>query len=213
MTQNQLPQVQACAVRVALLDSDGSPSGGASASYITDALVKCTVTPVYEDGAQVTEQNACGNTYLDYRSDDTLTRGDIELDFLTPDPKLHAILISQGSVLTGAWGEGWAYPPIGTLSGQLSLELWAKRINNGILDPSFPYARWAIPLCKNMRLGAREFSNTPQHSLINGQCYENENWFDGPANDWPSSSDRIAQWIPVTSLPTIDGTYDSVTAS
>lgn len=208
-----LPQVQACAVRVALLGSDGTPSGGASASYVSGALVKATLKPVYKDGAAIQEDGACGTSLVDYVSDDSLTRADIDLDFLTPDPLLHSILLSQGAVLTGAWGKGWAYPPIGTLSGQLSLELWAKQINNGVPDPNFPYARWVIPLVKGMRLGDREFSNTGQHSLLTGKCYENTNWFDGPANDWPAASDRIAQWIPAVSHPTIDCTYDTVVAS
>lgn len=208
-----LPQVQACAIRVALLDTTGKPTGGASASYVSNALVKATIKPVYQDGAEIKEDNACGTTLVDFLSDSTLVRADVDFDFLTPDPYLHSIFLSGGEVLTGAWGTGWAYPPIGVLTGQLSVEMWAKRINAGIADQTFPYARWVLPLVKNVRLGDRELSNTAQHSLLTGQCYENANWFDGPANDWPASSDRIAQWIPVATIPVIDCTYDAVTAS
>lgn len=196
-----LPQVQACAVRVSLLTTAGRAVGGASGSYMTSALVKATITPVYTDGAEIKEENACGRTFIDYISDDSFTRADVEFDFLAPDPLLHSILLSGGSVLTGAWGKGWAYPPIGALTGQLAVELWAKRIDNGIQDPTFPYAWWTLPLVKNCRIGAREFSNTTQHSTITGRAYENSQYFDGPGNDWPAASSRVAQWIPTAAIP------------
>ena len=197
-----LPQVSACATRVSLLTAAGLPIGGASGSYVSSALVKATLTPVYEDGEEIKEKNGCGVVVVDYVSDDTFTRCDLELDFLTPDPYLHSILISQGAVLSGAWGKGWAYPPIGALSGQLSVELWAKRIDNGVPDASFPYAWWTLPRVRNARLGAREFSNTVQHSIVTARCYENTQYYDGPANDWPAASSRCAQWIPAAALPT-----------
>lgn len=211
--QECVPQVQACAVRVAAIDASGFTVPGASSMYVTDALVKLTLKPVHEEGDEIKEKNACGTTAIDYKSPPSFTRADIDLEFLSTDPFLIDILVSGATVLTSGGLRGFAYPPVGVMSGQCSLELWAKRINNGILDPTAPYARWALPFVNNVRFGDRDFSSAAGHTLLTAEAHENTNWFDGPANDWPVASDRVAQWIPVASLPVIDCTYDTVAAS
>lgn len=205
--QRRVAQVMGCAIRVSTLDADGTPNGP---SYVTDCLSKLTITPSYTDGQEIKETNACGSNYIDFLADSTLDRCDIDLDLLLPDPALSDILLGGSkSIPVGAGAaEGWAMPPIGPITGQLAIEIWAQRVFNGILDPTYPYAWWAVPLAKNMRMGAREFSNTAQHNLITGQAYQNVNYFDGPGNDWPASSDRIAQWIPTATIP--DGTTGAV---
>jgi len=182
-------------------------------SYVSDCLSKFTCTPNYQAGQEIKEDNACGSTFIDYLAPASLTRGNLDIDLLAPDPNLLKMLSFASKRLTGAWGTGWAMPPLGAVSGQCAIELWALRINNGKLDPSFPYAHWIFPYVKNVQFGAKEFSNSAQHTLVTGECYENANFFDGPQNDWPTDSDRFAQWIPVTTLPTADGTFDTVVAS
>ncbi len=175
---------------------------GAGTSYVSDSLSKLTITPNYEEGDEITEKNACGTSYVDYLSPASLTRINIDLDFLTPDPNLINTISTETERLTGAWGVGWGYPAFGDVSGQCAIELWANRINNGKLDPTFPYAHWILPYVKNIRFGAREFSNTVQHTVLTAEGYENSNFFDGPANDWPTASDRAAMWVPTATLPT-----------
>lgn len=212
--QGKIPQVMGCIIRVSLLDDDGTPSAGLS-SYATDCLSKLTVTPTYTAGQEIKESNACGVSYIDFKAPDALTNAAVSLDLLAPDPILTTLLCPSTKKLNVASGvDGWAYPPIGALTGQCAIEIWAQRINNGVLDPVYPYARWLLPFVNNMQLGAREFSNTAQHSLFDGQAYESENFFDGPLNDWTHTSDRVAQWIPTATIP--DGTTGAaatVTAS
>jgi hypothetical protein len=207
------PQIKVCAIRVALLATDGKPAGGASSMYVSKALATATLSPQYDDGTETSEKNACGEVLLSDKTEPSFLRADISLDFLNTDPYLLSILQPQSDLLTGAWGEGWAMPPIGALSGQASLELWATKVNDGTTDLDYPYAWWAFPLVKNLKMGDKEYSANAQHTILTGQCYENSNWFDGPNNDWPTSSDRCAQWIPATTLPTIDCTFDNVVAS
>jgi hypothetical protein len=183
--------------------------------YVSDALAKATLTPVYDAGDEVKEKNACGATFIDVLADPTFVRADLSLDFLSPDPYLHAILLSQGVLLSPvSGGVGFAFPPIGQVTGNgVSIELFTQRMVDGALSTVHPYAHWALPRVKSLQLGARDFTNAAQHSLITGQCNENDNWFDGPLNDFDAESDRVAQWIPSDTLPTANCGPSTVVAS
>ncbi len=203
--EDNLPQVQACALRVTILEPSGVPLPGAGNVYTTDTLTELTATPVYEDADELTEKNACGTVCVNFTGDDSLKRADVALTICTHDPYLLAML-SDGDVLTDSGLHGFAMPPIGPLTGAgVSLELWSKRIDDGDLHDEFPYAWWVLPRVKNLRMGARTFSNGTALPQFTGRAGENPNWFDGPLNDWPVASDRIIQWFPVAALPTIDG--------
>jgi len=198
-------QLHVCAFRVCDLDVDGSPLVGAGSMYVSNALAVATLKPVYTAGAEIKEDNACGESIIDYLSDPNFVRADIDLDIITPDPYLHAILIANSVLLSPAGGgAGWAFPPVGVVSGNgVSLELFCKRVIGGSQSQVHPWAQWALPLVRSLQLGDRAMSGTAaQHSLITGQCNENANWGDGPANDFDAPSDRVAQWIPVDAIPT-----------
>jgi hypothetical protein len=199
-----IPQLFCCAIRVAALQANGQPAVG-GAMYVSNALQKATLTPIYNAGVEIKEDNACGATFIDVLADPTLVRADLSLDFLTPDPYLHSILLSQGVLLTdaGGGGVGFAYPPVGQVTGNgVSIELFTQRMVDGALSLVHPYAQWALPRVRSLQLGPRDFSNAAQHSIITGQCNENPAWINGPANDFDAESDRIAQWIPCDVIPT-----------
>ena len=215
MAENDcLPQVHACVIRVTALAADGGPLPGDDTMYVSDALTKLTLKPVYTDGDEIEEKNACGTVGVNYKGDDTFKRCDIDLELLTPDPYLHTLLASGGELLTANGGVGFAYPPLGAVTGNgVSIELWAKRIDDGSLDATNPYAWWVLPRIKNLRLGDREFSATAQKSPFVGQALENDFWYDGPLNDFDAASDRVAQWIPTDTLPTPTCGYVELVAS
>lgn len=203
--EDDLGQVQACAIRVTDLDPSGVPQPGASNIYTSEALTELTATPVYSDADEIEEKNACGAVCVNYTGDDSLKRLDVALTICTHDPWLNAML-SGGDVLTDGGINGFALPAIGPLRGNgVSIELWAKRVDDGDLHDEFPYAWWVLPKVKNLRYGAKTFNNGASLPQFTGRGYENANWYDGPLNDWPVSSDRALQWFPVASLPTIDG--------
>ena len=207
-----LPQVQACIIRVAKLNPDGTPLVGTDAGYISDALVSVAFEPEYQDGAEITQDNACGDRVIDYKAPDIFRWGNITLQLATPDPYLSAFL-SGGQVITGTAGDvdriGWQAPPLGTLEeNPISMELWAKRPDKatGSLDAGSPYARWAYPLVKNLRLGSWTHENGPILPEFTGQAFENPAWADGPWGDWAWASDRVVQWFPVTEASLPDAT-------
>lgn len=203
--EDNLPQVQGCALRVAVLDPSGVPLPGAGNLYTSDALTELAFTPVYADADEVEEKNACGTVCVSLTGDDSLKRGDVALTICTHDPYLLAML-GDGDVLSDGGINGFAMPPIGALSGPgVSLEVWSKRVDDGDLHDEYPYAWWVIPKVKNLRMGARTFNNGSALPQFTGRAYENPNWYDGPLNDWPVSSDRLIQWFPVAALPAISG--------
>lgn len=209
------PQVQACAIRVARLESDGVPLPGASNLYVSDALVTATFTPVYTDGEEIEEKTACGVVGVSHRSDDTFKRGDFSLQIITPDPFLQEML-TNGTVLDPGGGapKGYGAPSLGVVSGDaISIEVWAKRIDEGDLDANYPYAHWAYPKIKNLRLAEHEHSNSALMPSFSGQAYENENWYDGPVGDWTAASDKVFQWIPAASLPVASCGYQTLAAT
>lgn len=209
------PQVQACAIRVARLEPDGVPSPGASNLYVSDALVTMTVTPVYTDGDEIEDKNACGDVAVNYKGPDSFKRLDVTIQLASHDPELEELL-SGGDVLDPApVPKGFAAPAIGTYTDNgVSIELWAKRIDDGDLDANYPYAHWAYPKVKNLRIGDHTHANASNLPQFSGQALENANWFDGPLNDWPGvTSDRVYQWVPTSTLPTASCGYQTLAAS
>ena len=203
MADDCLPQVQACAIRVADLDTNGVPLPGPDHLYVSDALTTLTLDPEIKEGDEIEESNACGTICVSYQGDPSLKWLNFELELCTADPYLEAML-SRGTVLDLGAGvpAGFAYPAIGPIkSAGISIELWAKRINNGDMDPDYPYAWWAIPKVVQLRPGSREFANAAQKPSFTGRALENVNWFDGPLNNWPAASDRTAQWVPTSTIP------------
>lgn len=207
-------QVNACRIRVARLDTNGVPLPGANNLYVSDALVSLAFSAVYTDGDEIEEKNGCGISKVNYRSPDTFKRGDVEITLVTPDPYLSEML-SAGDVLTAApRPKGFAAPPLGEVTGNgVSIELWSIRVDDGGDDANYPYAHWAYPRVKNLRIGDHSHEQGVLKPVFSGQAYENINWFDGPTGDWPATSDRVYQWLPTNVLPVASCSYQVLAAS
>jgi hypothetical protein len=208
------PQLAACAVRVAQLAAGGAPLVGVANLYVSDALVLLTYTPVYTTGDEVEDKNACGTVKVNYKHPDSFKRGDVTIELVTPDPYLEAWL-GGGDVLAAAvpTAAGASAPPIGPVTGNgVSIELWTKRIDDGDVDATYPYAHWAYPKIKNLKPGPHTHNNGPLHKTFTGEAYENTAWGDGPNNDFDADSDRVHQWIPVAALPAVSCTPGAVLA-
>lgn len=213
--QPALPQVHGIRMRVALLDQNGVPTPGASSLYTTDAYTKVGLSPVYTDGNEIEVQNAQGVTCVRYRSSDTLKRADIDIELCSVDPYLVAML-TGGSLLTttAPIKTGLALPRLGEVSGNgVSIEVWSRRVDDGEEDVDSPYAWWVYPRVKNLRIGDYAHEANALLPTITGQAYENPNWFDGPLNDWPSTSTSYGQYIPTVTLPAVAVGYTTLAAS
>lgn len=210
---DNLPQVQACAIAVTDLDANGIITASADSRYVSSALTELQVNPVYRDATEIEEPNACDTICVNFKGDDSLKRVDVSLTICTFDPYLIAKL-GGGDILTDAGVNGYAFPAIGPLTGNgVSIEVWSRRIDDGVQHDEYPWAWWVLPRVKNLRWGNQTFNNGSRLPVFTGQALENPNWFDGPDNDWPVASDRVVQWFPVAALPTIDNAPSAVAAS
>lgn len=205
--------VQGCALRVGALEPNGVPDPGAGNLFTVD-FVRVAYTLVVQEGTEIIVPSACGTNCVDFKADDTLRRFDIEIEVCEHNPQLFALMtggtvLTETNVITPGGGvkdaEGYASPAIGDTLGApngVSVEVWAKRIQNGGLDPDFPYHRFVFTKVRSLRqAGTREFTNGAHAFVFSGQAVQNENWFDGPMNDWNVDSDKPYQDLPVTSLP------------
>lgn len=196
------PQIQACRMRVSDLAPNGAPLPGADNVLTSKALVKVTITPVYVDGTDIVDKNGCGEMVVNFRGKPSFRRGDATIEIATHDPWLIAKL-SSASIITDGDAIGAGAPPIGVVEGDgVSIELWRKRVSeDGDLDLDYPFAWWALPKAVNLKPGPVEASDGNPHPTFTCELIENENWDDGPTNDWPATSDLAWQWIPTTTMP------------
>lgn len=216
MADNCQPQIQVCRTRVARLETSGIPDPGATNLVVSDSLIQVTFSPVIEAGDEITLKNGCGTLVTSAKRPDSIKRWGVQLNFATPDPYLHEMILG-GAVLTSGTRVGYGFPELGELaSGEVSLEFWARRVDeDGNDDPDYPYARWVFPRCKDFVPGERVLQNAGHESPISGFATQNLNWFDGPANDWPVASTKAVQWLPVDAadVPVATCGYSELIAS
>ncbi len=210
------PIVHGLRMRVTNLDQNGVPTPGTDQMYVTDAYTKVGIKPVYSDGNEIEVKNASGVTCVQYRSPDTFKRADIEIELCTYDPYLQAML-SGGTVETLNTNRvGWNAPAIGEVAdtGGLSIEVWGRRVDDGEENADYPYMWFVYPRVKNLQMGDFEHGDDALMPKFSGQAYENDNWFDGPTNDFPLAvSSRVVNAAPTSTLPVAQVGYYDVAAS
>lgn len=205
------PQVMSIRQRVARLDADGTPSVDPNDIYTAQALVTMEMTPVMQEGEEIDIPSAAGSAACgSYKDFDRYKRWEVSGQVCTPDATLAAILMG-GTLLEpeGITIPGYAPPALNADPNEdgISFELWARRIaRGGGIDPTYPYAWWALPRLYVYH-DSITFENGPNQPSFRGWMVENENWGTGPGADWPEASApalRAWQWIPSTSVPDAD---------
>lgn len=209
------PQIQVCASRFARLYGSGVPAQGLENLYVSSQLASFNFTPNVKTGQEMELINGCGVDCIAYKDCDRVKWYDIEMLFCSPDPELSE-LVAGGVVLQTGAAVGYGAERLNAAAcpDGVSIELWAKRVvQGGTLDPTYPYAWWAWPRIVDVIIQDATFEDGPFQWKLSGRATENENWFDGPVNDWPVDSDRVFQWIPTATLPETDCGYAQLIAS
>jgi hypothetical protein len=63
-TQDYAASIQGVSIRVTRLDANGNLLNGAGDSYTTSAFMRISFTPEYEEGDEITEKSASGESAL-----------------------------------------------------------------------------------------------------------------------------------------------------
>lgn len=93
--------VQAVALRVVSLDTDGTPLVGAESAFITDHFTQVSWTPEYLTGQEFSQIAANGKECVYYKMPDTLKKVNVNVSICNPQPELYQKL-GGGAVLLGA---------------------------------------------------------------------------------------------------------------
>jgi hypothetical protein len=200
--------------RVGKLAANGHPLAGAKNLYVSDAIISLTMAVELKAGQDFEQNNGCGNLCFAFKERDQIKGLDMQVSFCHADPEL-AQLLSGGDLITdGGDTIGYAAPEVGTVPNPdgVSLEVWTKNIDGSALDNDFPYVRWVFGRTF-WTPDSRTFAEGPIVHPYTGNAEENDNFGDGPANDWPWTSDRLWQYAGDTVLPSSECGASELVAS
>ena len=208
--------LQFCRARITRLDAGGFPKVGARNLYVTDQQINFQFTPDYEDAVTVEVKNGCGDVVFRYKQKRRLKGMDVNMGIAVPDPELTELMAGGDTIEVGGQTVGYKYPKLGTIldtENGVSVEGWAKAIVDGEQDADLPWFWWVFPRVK-FDIGERHLREEPLENPFSGYAEDNENWFDGPANDWPEPpADRVAQWVRTDTIPDAAVGYQALAAS
>lgn len=187
--------VQACAMRVGMLDDAGAPDPGANNLYVTDSLIQVQTSYEIETGEEFIQKNGCGAICQNFKEPDILKRVTLELQLCQYDYELLSMMIG-GTLIEGDVVTGGANAPIGLVlpsssapaSNGVSLEIWSKAWDGGSQAVSnggdalyhhfaWPKTTW-VP-------GQRTIAQGILVIPVSGIGTENPTIGDGPVDDWP----------------------------
>ena len=211
--------IQGLAIRVCREQSDGTPVANSTGAYANSAFVKLDIKPVIEAANQFTTKDASGSIDINYRDDDKVKWWELTLEITYPDPCLMELLLNGELLLDGASTLGFAYPNLAEVTepNPVSLEVWTRNIFNNTQLSDYPFQRYLAPFTK-WRPDDNTFANAPQTFIYQGYAMENQNYGNGPWNDWTSNetsggtaldSTRSLAWIYSTHLPVLHPGYSS----
>ena len=203
MANDGAASIQACALRVARLAADGTTPAGASNMYVTNAFMRLLAAPQVEDGQEINVPNACGTNVVAHKDADKVTRLNLTLELITPDPELLELLTNSLLIQDAGSTVGFAYPKLNTPLTQngVSMEVWSKAIIGGQPAAALPYWRWVLPKTYNWRFGDREWTNGHMPNVLTGIAVENPSFANGPTNDWNGPNDRVLAVIRDANIP------------
>ena len=202
--------LQACYMRVARLDANGSPLVGANNGYVTDALVEMTMDPEIEAGVKLIKKNACGTLCQVFQDCDQLSGLKFDMELCKLDGWLISFLVGGSRILdlagTGL-GDliGFEFPGTdAACPNGVSVEIWQKAWDaNTQATPPFAggttrvWFHWVFPKTTWM-VGQHKFFNDFSPIMVTGHAFENPRiTSNGPFDDWPAD---VASYGGITNL-------------
>lgn len=204
MAYENAASIAGVALRVTLLNADGSKQVGPSASYVTNQFVDLGITPEYEAGGDFVQKGADGTAVISYRSPDTLKRVNTTITLVDPNPELTSMLAGGQLLSTAGVSLGYNSPQIGEFAtpNGVAIEVWAKAIVNGRLAATNPYWQWVLPYVQVTATGERKIADGILATTFTGWGLGNALFTSPAAPTWAFNTDRPYGYARVSSLPT-----------
>jgi hypothetical protein len=187
--------LQVCALRVAVLASNGIPEPGADNGYVSDALITVGLGIELSTGDDLEKKNGCGAVCQTYKGPDVIKRATLSMALCELDVQLGQMLVGGALFLDGDdVPVGWEFPHITDAAPNgVCLELWTKAWDSGsqatptALGNEAAYWHWVFPKftgqLDNMTMEANFLD-----FAIKGNGEENPNMSHrGPFQDWPDA--------------------------
>jgi hypothetical protein len=178
--------VQACMLRAAKLNPNGSPKAGATNLYVSDAVIDVGINMQITKGTKKQVKNGCGAICATLTQDDTIDGADLTLTLCQLDAELIALL--TGATVVPEPNLGLEFPaPGSTLGDGASLEIWSLAWDNdeqAVDGADLLYFHWVFPKTKWI-IGNTKIDENILQVPLTGQCFANSQFADGPENDLP----------------------------
>lgn len=183
MAHDNAASVTGSHIRLTRLTSDGSLAVGPSGSYVTKAFISFSLTPEYEEGDELTQKNASGQTCVAFKAADTLKRVNLSVALCDPDPEFTE-MISGGTLLTkDGKSVGWASPKVGEdpTGNGVAIEVWSNAVVAGKFASEGRYYHWIFPYSRMRESGERVIQNDILATEFEGYSVGNDKFGTGPA--------------------------------
>ena len=214
------PSIQADAIRVCRLGTDGTPVASLTGGYANYAFTKVDVKSAIESANEFVQRSADGGIFIDYRDDDKIKWVELELTIQYPDPALME-LIENGTLYTVTADDvtnilGYQAPPLASNinSNPVSLEVWSKAPVGIVQTGTYQWYRWLMPYTRGWHRTDLTHENNPNEFMYAGYAFEQPNFGTGPFDDWTTTetsegvaldSTAVWQWIDSIQLPSTLG--------
>lgn len=188
-----------CIIRIAKLDTDCSPLGGADSGVVTDAIVTMTADVDLEEGTTFEPKLGCGTIGFTVEEPDVIKRYNLSGELLYHSPEVEHVLFG-GRVIVGTAASdfntdniGWAAPRItDAASNGVYLEVITKTAARGVGACSVggvltPYAVGHVFGRVKATPGSMTFENDVRNLTFTAKASQNPALFNGPWNDFPGS--------------------------
>lgn len=203
MAYENAASILGVALRVTLLNADGSKQVGPSASYVTNQFVDLGITPEYEAGGEFIQKGADGSAMISFKSADTLKRVNTTLTLVDPNPEITQMLAGGQLLSSAGVSVGYNAPKIGEVAtpNGVAIEIWSKAIVNGKIAATNPYWQWILPYVQVTSTGERKIADGILGTTFTGWGLGNAAFQSPAAPQWAFGTDRPYGYARVASLP------------
>lgn len=212
--------LQVCRIRATRLTASGVPATGASAAFVSDAILTVRIAFDYQAGAEILAENGCGGICAYFKGPDRLKKINMGFELCDLDSELIEVLTPTSLIVSGGQTIGHLLPRSSACTTEENngayLEFWSNRWDS-CSEPSgaqagLKYWHWMFPKVI-LRTGDMTLENGFLRVPVEGYATENSAAGNGPFNDFPGTTlDSIGAVFASSTIPAPSITYATAPA-